>query len=740
MRLFLFIFLFVCNFTFSQYCPYLGPDQLLPCGVNSTTLVADLTQCSQGVNPNQTTTYNVSQIPYQVQNNNGNQLFMSDDSQQGPFNIGFNFCFFGQTYNQFWVGSNGWISFSAGQPTTFTSTPIPSVAGTVPKNCVMGPWQDWHPGVGGQIRYQVQGVAPCRKLVVSWINVPMFQCTNVQGTFHIVMYESTNYIENHIQIKPNCLTWAGGTAVQGLHNQAGTVAITTPGRNSTAWTAIDDAYRWTPSGPVVNPTLTWFQVGNPIPLGTGPTLNVTPPQQGAYYTCQFVYPSCNVGWGNCTQQSGFGPDTVFVLPGPPNLTPPSILITDVTCNNDCDGEILVTPTSGVPPFTINWSGGLNGLNPINLCSGTYNYTLTDNNGCDYNSSVVLLNPPPIIINNILGDDTLCVNSTNNTFVINGNQNLTYNWSSTSGQITNGQGTNQINLDISGLSGGYYQDILSVFGQDSNGCLSQVENWSLYVLDVPLTINNLGPFCVYDSCVVLNGTPNGGQFYGNNVTNGQYCPSNGFIGVDTITYNYSQSGCLFNASITTTVNPTPVVQPITNGVVGDNLSYHLICVGEKAEDKFGVSSVNLNGFNEWYFMNQIIIDDELTTEFVNEGVYRFYVIRNENGCLSEPLNFNITVEVCPENLLFIPNTFTPDGNGYNETWNVRFISEFNYIFKLEVFNRWGQLLWVTQDQSIDWDGTHHNKLVPIGVYTWKLSYGTTEEYYKKEIYGHVNVIR
>jgi hypothetical protein len=34
----------------------------------------------------------------------------------------------------------------------------------VPKNCIMGPWQDWHPGVGGQIRYQTTGVAPCRKL------------------------------------------------------------------------------------------------------------------------------------------------------------------------------------------------------------------------------------------------------------------------------------------------------------------------------------------------------------------------------------------------------------------------------------------------------------------------------------------------------------------------------------------------------------------------------------------------
>ena len=129
---------------FGQFCPYLGPNQALPCGVNSTTLTADLSQCGPGgVNPNQTTNYGVTNIPYVAQTNTGTQLFMTDDSQQGPFNIGFNFCFFGQTYTQFYVGSNGWISFSGGQPTTFTSSPIPTGNALVPKNSIMGPWQDW---------------------------------------------------------------------------------------------------------------------------------------------------------------------------------------------------------------------------------------------------------------------------------------------------------------------------------------------------------------------------------------------------------------------------------------------------------------------------------------------------------------------------------------------------------------------------------------------------------------------
>jgi len=255
------IFSLITFITFSQYCPFIGPDLNLPCGVTQTTLTADLSQCGQGSNPNGTSNYNVSQITYVPQTNNGTLVQLTDDSQSGVFNIGFTFCYYGQIFTQFRIGSNGWVSLGAGvQPGTFASLAIPTPNAAVPKNCIMGPWQDWNPGIGGQIRYQVQGVAPCRKLVVSWIGVPMFSCTNLQGTFHIVLYESTNVIENYIANKPNCPQWAQGTAVQGIHNLTGTQAVTVVGRNSTQWTTINDARRYTPSGPVVLPVLTWYQV------------------------------------------------------------------------------------------------------------------------------------------------------------------------------------------------------------------------------------------------------------------------------------------------------------------------------------------------------------------------------------------------------------------------------------------------------------------------------------------------
>lgn len=720
----------------TQFCPSLGPDQLLPCGVSSTTLTADLSQCGTGGgNPNQTTNYGVTNIPYVAQTNTGNQLFMGDDTQQGPFSIGFTFCYFGQTYTQFYIGSNGWISFSAGQPTTFTSAPIPNGGFNIPKNCIMGPWQDWHPGVGGQIRYQVQGTAPCRKLVVSWIGVPMFGCTQTTGTFHIVIYESTNVIENHIQSKQFC-GWANGTAVQGIHNLTGTVGITVPGRNSTQWLANNDAYRWTPSGPVVLPVLTWYQVGNPNPIGTGPTINVTPPQQGASYTCHFVYPTCNAGWNTCNQiAGGFGPDTVFVQPGPPNLPPPTVLITNPTCNNYCDGSLFVIPNGGTGVQTISWSGNQIGFNPTGLCAGNYTMTLVDGAGCDVTSTVTVVNPPQLTINPITGSDTLCFNSTNNLFgVTSVTPNLTYNWSVINGNITNGQFTNQITLDVNGVTNGFYNNMISVFGVDGNGCVSQPQTFSTTIFNVLPVIDPVGPFCSYDEFVTLQAIPSGGVFSGNGVMGNDFYPGNA-IGTNTITYVYTQSGCIFDTTTTTVVYP----QPILDSISPYNPFYE-ICEGDSTNVVFSVVA-NLPGYNVWTMTGNDSEVESLNVTFENEGMFVISVVHYSNGCVSNPQQTVVTVENCPEELVYIPNSFTPDGDEHNNTWLPILTSGFDpYNYNMVLFNRWGEVIWETNNALEGWDGTYNNMLVPVGVYSWRLSFKSIENDGRKEMFGFVSVLR
>ena len=107
------IFTLISFITFSQYCPFIGPDITLPCGVSQTTLTADLSQCGQGALPQGTSNYGVTNIPYVAQVNNGTLVQLSDDSQSNTFNIGFTFCFYGQTFTQFRIGSNAKVTCNA---------------------------------------------------------------------------------------------------------------------------------------------------------------------------------------------------------------------------------------------------------------------------------------------------------------------------------------------------------------------------------------------------------------------------------------------------------------------------------------------------------------------------------------------------------------------------------------------------------------------------------------------------
>jgi gliding motility-associated-like protein len=355
------LFILLVYVGYSQQYPDLGSNQTLPYGASSTTLTANLNQPTQLNNPRETTNYTVSNIPYTAQINTGNTIPNMGDQTYSPIlNIGFNFCFFGQSYSQFYICSNGWISFTPQivdpnwlntQLNAIPNNPLPNTTYNNPKNCIFGIWQNWNPisTFGGNIKYQTQGIAPNRKLVVSWINVPLAPQTynssnaNNNGNFHIILHESTNTIEVHTQSKPS-YSWAQyqDKATQGLYNMDGTITITTPGRNATVWSAYNDAYRWTPSGNEIIPSLVWYEVGNSTPIGFNVTsIDVTPSTNGSYYTCHFEYPSCNGDWITYTYPNTTF-DTVFIKPAISIIDNPEDIIEDIHVNDSID-SILPSP-------------------------------------------------------------------------------------------------------------------------------------------------------------------------------------------------------------------------------------------------------------------------------------------------------------------------------------------------------------------------------------------------------------
>ena len=112
---------------------------------------------------------------------------------------------------------------------------------------------------------------------------------------------------------------------------------------------------------------------------------------------------------------------------------------------------------------------------------------------------------------------------------------------------------------------------------------------------------------------------------------------------------------------------------------------------------------------------------------------FYVtMTDEYGCQASD---SVTVYVTGS--IYIPNTFTPNDNKLNQYF-LAYGKEIEY-FEMLVFNRWGQLIFTSDDIAKGWDGTFNGLESPIGTYVWKIWY---QEYSGEEgkAIGHVNLVR
>ena len=88
-------------------------------------------------------------------------------------------------------------------------------------------------------------------------------------------------------------------------------------------------------------------------------------------------------------------------------------------------------------------------------------------------------------------------------------------------------------------------------------------------------------------------------------------------------------------------------------------------------------------------------------------------------------------------LYVPNTFTPNGDGYNDLFGA--LGKDIASIRLLVFNRWGQQIWSTDQLTGRWDGTYKGVPSPIDTYVWKLEAVETSGKQRSAI-GHVNLVR
>ena len=114
----------------------------------------------------------------------------------------------------------------------------------------------------------------------------------------------------------------------------------------------------------------------------------------------------------------------------------------------------------------------------------------------------------------------------------------------------------------------------------------------------------------------------------------------------------------------------------------------------------------------------------------------YIVFGEtNGCYSSDTIF-ITVNIELMNL-YIPNAFVPGSSGDNAIFY--FYGSGISEFEVQIFDRWGELLYESNDMGQGWNGVYQGRIVPVGVYTYKVRVVSLENVYRRKI-GRINVIR
>jgi hypothetical protein len=208
-------------------------------------------------------------------------ISLRDDDYVGPLNIGFTFKFYGKSYTQFYIDSNGFLSFADNGRSYYNygkfSLPVPPR----PNNIIAPFWEDFNPdstqGGGGTIRYQAMGSSGSRLLVVEWQNVRLFGETTGQNV-QVVLYETSNKIQFNY---PNTRSGARGdltVATVGVENEDGTIGLLYP---STIPINVNKTVEFTPNQLTYNVFVTPDQQGNSGAAGTSVAFHLNVRNLGA---------------------------------------------------------------------------------------------------------------------------------------------------------------------------------------------------------------------------------------------------------------------------------------------------------------------------------------------------------------------------------------------------------------------------------------------------------------------------
>jgi gliding motility-associated-like protein len=388
-----------------------------------------------------------------------------------------------------------------------------------------------------------------------------------------------------------------------------------------------------------------------------------------------------------------------------DLSGPSLIATatNVSCFGVNDGTIVLQVIGGSAPFNYSWSNSSPNQNQNNIPAGNYSVTITDINGCSSSTSITVNEPSSLIITPTTNFATCGLsNGSINLLVSGGVGPYLFNWN-------NGITSEYIN----NLPVGDYTVTIT----DNSGCTTILTSNILDTSEVVVPDISVSPNegCVPFELQITNNSQNAFSYEWN------LGDGTNKIGANP-THTYTASG-LYNIS---------VVMTSLDGCIDSILSVELITVYPEVDASFNFEPNSeyfmLNNARVW-FKNQSVGATNYQWNFGDgnsQGIanpYHTYadtgsfivtlISQNNFGCLDSTSDI---IHVIPNGIYFIPNTFTPNGDGKNDQFKIYGVSMKRYV--LEIYDRWGENVFTSNEDITAWDGTFNGLDLNTGVFVYQ----------------------
>jgi len=421
---------------------------------------------------------------------------------------------------------------------------------------------------------------------------------------------------------------------------------------------------------------------------------------------------------------------------------------DVCLTNAMNFTDLSTVATGT---ITNWSWNFGDTqtstlqNPSNTYAvdGTYNVslTVTTNNGCTNSTTQsVIVHPLPEVdftATNVCLNAT--TNFTNNTSINSGSI-ASYAW-----DFGDGVGTStQVNPTYTYTSEGTFT--VTVVAISNNGCTS-TNTFDLTVHPNPV-IDFAGDVLAGCNTHCVDFTD------ATSITSGTIVAWNWSFGDGSTSTSQNPSNCYNNTSLSTQMYNVSLVAQSDFGCDASMTMNNYISVYPDviAEFTFGPQPTTIL-YNTIYFTNQSVNGNTYLWDFDNGStssqmnpVQIFDSIANYNvmlvttsiyGCVDTTYQ---VVEIGPEFIIYVPNTFTPDDDGVNDVFFPS-VEGFDPLrFSMQIFNRWGDLIFESSFPQLGWDGNYKGIRAKDDTYVWKINVKDAVYGKQHEFIGHVNLLR